>query len=209
MVVQRLRIRFCKQGDLRWISHRDLVRAFERLFRRCGLELALSEGFHPHAQLLFPSALALGIEGTDEVMEVALAQPVDPAAVRDQLRHQAPAGLEIRDICLLPAQRPKPRVARTTYQLPIPPAPAAGLQQAIAQRLAQESWLISQPDRPAPVDARAFLEELTLAEGVLRIRLRVPPQGGVRPRDLLQDLGIAHLEQEGCCLRRTEVELAT
>ena len=66
---QRLRIRFSKQGDLRFISHRDLVRAFERLFRRTHMPLQMSEGFHPKTKMTFPSALALGVEARDEVME--------------------------------------------------------------------------------------------------------------------------------------------
>ena len=71
---QRVRIHFQKVGDLRWISHRDLVRVFERIFRRAGLKLSMSEGFHPKARMSFPSALALGIAGQDEVMDVELAE---------------------------------------------------------------------------------------------------------------------------------------
>ncbi len=70
-VRQKLRIRFRKTGDLRLISHRDLARAFERLFRRADLPLAMSQGFHPHARINFPSALALGIQGEDEVVEAS------------------------------------------------------------------------------------------------------------------------------------------
>ena len=63
-IVHRIRIRFTKKGDLRLLSHRDLVRAFERLFRRVGVELAMSQGFHPRPLMTFPDALALGIAGT-------------------------------------------------------------------------------------------------------------------------------------------------
>ena len=75
---QRLRIRFRKEGDLRWISHRDLVRTVERLCRRAELALRMSEGFHPKPKMSFPSALALGIEGRGEVMELELVEPVEP-----------------------------------------------------------------------------------------------------------------------------------
>ena len=54
MVRQRVRIRFRKQGDLRLIGHRDLVRCLERLFRRAGLPLGMSEGFHPKPRMSFP-----------------------------------------------------------------------------------------------------------------------------------------------------------
>ena len=60
---QRVRIRFRKSGDLRLIGHRDLVRAWERAFRRAALPLGMSEGFHPKPRMSIPAALGLGIEG--------------------------------------------------------------------------------------------------------------------------------------------------
>ena len=61
MVRHRVRIRFRKQDDLRWIGHRDLMRCCERWFRRAGVALRRSEGFHPKPRMSFPSALAVGI----------------------------------------------------------------------------------------------------------------------------------------------------
>ena len=90
---QRLRLRFSKQGDLRWISHRDLARAMERMVRRAGLVLRMSEGFHPKPKMAFPSALAVGIAGRAEVMELELACPADPDEVATRLNSQAPPGL--------------------------------------------------------------------------------------------------------------------
>ena len=74
MVRHRVRIRFCKQGDLRWIGHRDLMRCMERLFRRAALPLGMSQGFHPKPRMSFPAALAVGIAAMDEVMELELAE---------------------------------------------------------------------------------------------------------------------------------------
>ena len=78
---------FRKQGDLRLIGHRDLMRCLERLFRRAGLALGMSQGFHPKPRMTFPLALAVGIEGDDEVMELELTEP--PAA--DELLRAAGA----------------------------------------------------------------------------------------------------------------------
>ncbi len=68
----RTRIRFAKQGDLRFASHRDLLRVMERLFRRADVAVRQSEGFHPKPRFMFPSALGLGITGSDEVFDVDL-----------------------------------------------------------------------------------------------------------------------------------------
>ena len=68
----RVRIWFRKAGDLRFISHRDLVRTWERIFRRAELQLSRSEGFHPKPRMSFPAALAVGIAGTHELVEIEL-----------------------------------------------------------------------------------------------------------------------------------------
>ena len=95
MTRQRVRIRFGKLGDLRLIGHRDLMRTWERLFRRAGVTLCMTEGFHPKPKMMFPSALAVGIEGTDESLEIELPDEHDPAALATLLRSQAPPGLVI------------------------------------------------------------------------------------------------------------------
>ena len=95
MVRLRVRIRFSKQGDLRLIGHRDLMRCLERLFRRAGLALSFSEGFHPKPRMTFPLALAVGIEGVDEVMEVELAERYDGGGVAAAFGAAGPAGARV------------------------------------------------------------------------------------------------------------------
>ena len=64
---QRVRLRFAKRGDLRLVSHHDVVRAFERMLRRAELPVAHSQGFNPRPKVVFPLSLALGIEGRREI----------------------------------------------------------------------------------------------------------------------------------------------
>src|SRR5687768_8295132 len=99
---QRIRIRFRKEGDLRLISHRDLLRTLERLFRRADLPLGMSEGFHPKPRMSFPSALAVGIEGTNEVMELELCQERTAEQVLEVLTPHLPPGLTINTLEVLP-----------------------------------------------------------------------------------------------------------
>ena len=97
----RARVFFGKQGDLRFIGHRDLVRTFERALRRSGLELKLSEGFHPKAKLSFPLALGVGIEGRQEVMEVEFDQPIAADQLLATLQAQGPRGLDVTHVEVL------------------------------------------------------------------------------------------------------------
>lgn len=207
MVRLRVRIRFSKQGDLRLIGHRDLMRCLERLFRRADLALGMSQGFHPKPRMTFPLALAVGIEGLDEVMELELAETTTAEEVLRRLTAQAPAGLAFHSVEALPDGRPKARVLSASYEAPIPPQCRAGLSERIDDLLAAASWPVVRSRHPAPIDLRPLLLELALRDGVLAMRLHVDSQGSVGPREVLAALGLADLERQGVHLRRSAVEV--
>ncbi|MBC7337876.1 MAG: DUF2344 domain-containing protein, partial [Clostridia bacterium] len=92
-VRQRVRIRFSKTGDLRFIGHHDLVRTLERLFRRAELPLAFSQGFHPKPKISFPLALALGLEGRNEVLELELTEALSTDEILARLQRATVPGL--------------------------------------------------------------------------------------------------------------------
>lgn len=216
---QRLRIRFRKHGDLRWISHRDLVRAMERLCRRADLALRMSEGFHPKPKLSFPSALALGIEGLNEVMELELVRPVHAEAIRQRLNSLAPAGLTITQIAVVAGgevatgavatSRSKARVRAMWYQFPVPNERRQRVEQAIERLMGSSSWLVERAGRPQPVNMMADLMAVEWRDAMVCFRLRASDQASARPRDVLQALGLTDLEQQGHFLSRFEVELET
>jgi radical SAM-linked protein len=207
MVRLRVRIRFSKQGDLRLIGHRDLMRCLERLFRRAGLALGFSQGFHPKPRMTFPLALAVGIEGLDEVLEVELAEPAEAAELLRRLALHAPPGLIFHAVELLPEGSRKARVQSASYEAPIPPSCRAGLGQRIERLLAASSWPIERARGRAAIDLRPLVRELALGGEVLRMRLHVDDRGSVGPREVLGALGLAGIEREGVRLRRTAVEL--
>jgi radical SAM-linked protein len=200
-------MRFCKQGDLRLIGHRDLMRCLERLFRRAAVPLGLSEGFHPKPRMSFPLALALGIAGTDELMELELTEPLAADDLLGRLAAHTPPGLRIRSVEILPPGSKKARVAAVSYQAPIPPRHQASLPERIERLLDSPSFPIPRPERGISVDLRALLEELALREGVLHMRLRIDHAGSAGPRDVLAALGLADLEESGVHLTRSAVEI--
>ena len=207
MVRQRVRIRFSKQDDLRLIGHRDLMRCLERLFRRARLPLAMSQGFHPKPRVSFPLALALGIEGTDEVLELQLAEPRAARDVHERLMAHTLPGLKFHSVQILPEGTRKAQVQSVCYEVPIPPQHRDGLPPRIGGLMAAASWPIERPNRPAPLDLRLLVEELTLEEGVLRMRLRGGPRGFARVQDVLSAVGLPDLQSQGIRLTRTAVEV--
>ena len=78
MVRRRYRLRFSKRGNLRFIGHRDLLRAVERVLRRARLPVAMSQGFHPKPRVSYLSALPLGFSSDDEAMELILDEELSP-----------------------------------------------------------------------------------------------------------------------------------
>lgn len=206
---QRMRIRFRKEGDLRLISHRDLARLWERMFRRADLRLAMSEGFHPKARLSFPSALALGIEGWEEVLEVELTEPVSADEVQRRLAQQSPPGLTLTHFEWRAPGAPKAQVIRATYEISIPAERQPRVREAVAVLLGEEAHWMTRPGRSEAVDIRSGIEHLELADGRLRMTLRASLEASVRPRDILAALDLSELETSGPPLARTRVELAS
>lgn len=207
MIRIRFRIHFSKEGDLRLISHRDLVRTFERLFRRAQLQLSMSEGFHPKARMSFPSALGLGIEGLDEVMDLELAEEIAEEHVAERLTRHAPPGLVIHRVYRLNEHQRKAQVRAAEYRFPVPDERRSQVQASVEALLATSTYRVEREGR-SPIDLRAEIEDLRLNDDNLVIRLRVSPSGSARAREVLEALELADLEQlQGYYLTRTAVEL--
>ena len=190
------------------IGHRDLMRCFERLFRRAGLPLGMSEGFHPKPRMTFPLALAVGTEGTDEVMEFELAESRTAEQVHARLTPHLPTGLAIAAVEALPDGTKKGRVTRVTYEVPIPSRSREGLAEKIDDLLAADSFPVER-SKGRTADLRASLRELTLREGVLRMRLRIENQAGGKPHEVLAALGLEDPQLEGAHPTRTAVEISS
>ncbi|MEO8695505.1 MAG: TIGR03936 family radical SAM-associated protein [Acidimicrobiales bacterium] len=103
----RLRLRFTKRGKIRFTSHRDTARVWERTVRRAQLPIAYSQGFSPHAKLSFGLALSTGFESDAEYLDIELdaarADQVDIAALPPTLSALLPDGMEATAIAELPA----------------------------------------------------------------------------------------------------------
>jgi radical SAM-linked protein len=208
MVRERVRIRFTKQDDLRWLSHRDLVRAWERLLRRAEVPLGMTEGFHPKPRMNFPSALAVGIAGLDELVEIELSAPWSAEQLREALAPHLPPGLSVEKVEVIPFERGKAQAVEVEFQAIVPPERQSAVAERIAWLQAQPSYLIEREGRSAPLDLRPLVAGLAMREGVLSMQLRLDRQGSARPREVLAALEIDDLELEGGTLTRTRVEIS-
>ncbi len=184
------------------------MRTMERLFRRASLPLSMSEGFHPKPRMTFPAALAVGIVGLDEVMELELSEHIDDVdALLGRLSSVAPPGLTFLSAEALPDGAKKAHVARVTLETRVPAPHQSATRAAVARLLAAERIEVEREGRSDLLDVRPLVEDLELDSDVLRMRLKVTQAQGIRPREVLSALGLADLEAQGCTLVRTRVEL--
>ncbi|GIW93363.1 MAG: radical SAM protein [Pirellulaceae bacterium] len=204
----RYRIRFAKMGDLRWIGHHDLARMWERIFRRAGVALAMSQGFHPKARISFPVSLPLGMVGCRELLEVELTEAIDPEELRRRLAAQAPEGLAVLSVEALPPQAPKAQVAATWYELVVPELCRAETAVRVEQLRTAVRWPYQRREDQRWIDIRADLLHLEWDGQKLVFALRHHHHAATRPRDLLDVLGLDAQQTSGLVIYRTDVELA-
>ena len=112
--VTKVRLRFAKCGDLRLVSHHDIMRCLERMLRRARIPIALTQGFNPRPKMTFALALGLGIEGRSEVVDLELSNRSNPPSCSSRLKRVAPAGFDWLDARPLPPDATPPRPGRSS-----------------------------------------------------------------------------------------------
>jgi radical SAM-linked protein len=207
MVRDKIRMRFRKGGDLRLVSHHDLMRCFERMLRRAALPFHCTEGFNPKPRLVFALSLGLGIVGCDEVAELELDAELPTAEIQERLARQAPAGLEILSVERID-RKAGARVQRACYRIPVPPERGPELPERIAAALAApHCWVDRTRPEPRRLDLRPYLHHLDWQPDFLEMDLLVTPNGTARPDEVLDLLGLRDLLENGAVLERTRLEL--
>jgi len=90
---KRWRLRYSKAGTIRLLSHLDMIRLVARIFRRAGVKVALSKGFHPQPRISFGPALPLGVEGRSEYLDAKILSDHEPGELVKRLNDSSPQGL--------------------------------------------------------------------------------------------------------------------
>jgi radical SAM-linked protein len=160
--VQRLRVRFGKQGDLRLLSHLDLLRLFDRAIRRAALPIAYSGGYHPMPRMIPASALSLGLTSEGELMDLELTQAMDPQVALEQLQAQFPPDVPIYAVESVAPESPPVTEAVQTAQFRV--------QLAIVPSTASPDEEAPQEWQPDPAIVQTWITEL-LAQSSVEVEL--------------------------------------
>jgi radical SAM-linked protein len=199
----RLAVRFVIEGDLRFISHHDTMRLFERALSRAGLPVRFSQGFNPRPRLSLPLPRPVGVAGDEELLLVDLNEPLDVTQALERLSGQMPDGIRLTEARLLEGGR-TPKASGIEYTLPLPAETLEGAERL----LAAETWWIerSSPGRSSGrrVDLRAFIDQIEPRGASLWMKVRVMDGSSLRPAELLTALGVNPQEGQHR-MRRTAI----
>ena len=194
--MQRLRIRFAKNENMRYIGHLDLFKTWERIFRRARLPLAYSQGYHPKPRLHLASALPLGFTSQCELLDVWLENDLPKEEIETALEKATPPGIKIEAIQSVDLHLPslQTQVVSADYTITLL-EPVPQLDQEL-QALYEASSLPRQR-RGKEYDLRPLIEIINRLPddqgGLPKLYTRLTAQEGAtgRPEEVLAELGIS------------------
>jgi radical SAM-linked protein len=197
--MQRLRIRFSRGEETKYLSHLDLIRVWQRALNRAGIPLAYSKGFNPHPQISMALALAMGVTSEAELMDIMLDKFTSPHSFTAALSRQMPHGITIDGVYNTPLTIPslQSQVRQAEYTVAIATdKTAVDIESAINALLDKETlpWQHQRDTGPHKYDLRALVDDLWLIdyrEGrcTIGMRLRCDNSGAGRPEQVAAALG--------------------
>jgi len=213
--MQRLRIRFSRGEEIKFISHLDIMRLWQRALHRAEIPLAYTEGFSPHPRISLAAPLAVGITSQAELMDVFCSRWVSPHFFIDAVSQQLPVGIEIVQVFSVAPTMPslQSQVGFAEYEVGLETEKdQTGVEAALASLLSAEQlpWHHERDTGTRNYDLRALIDDLWLIDwhqGHSRIgmRLRCDSGGSGRPEQVAAALGFSHPTS----IRRSQLLLKT
>lgn len=184
----RALIRFGKQPRLRFISHLDLQRFFQRAVNRTGLPIAWSQGFNPHPVMSFGSALALGWTSEYEVIDIKLSAPMGRKRTEDAIRAALPEDLPVIEVRMVDDRHAAPMalVKMADYRVTLEGEGASAVVAQIPAFLSRETVNAVKKTKSGEkaINARPLVIDLAPTEAGFTARLMLTERESIKP-DLL------------------------
>jgi len=214
--LQRLRIRFCRGEEVKFISHLDIMRLWQRALHRAGITLAYSEGFSPHPRMSLAAPLPIGVTSEAELMDIFGTRWVSPHFLTKAVSQQLPPGIEVLQVYQialgLPSLQAKIRYAE--YRVEVETEKERGdVEAALTSLLSLKSlpWQHQRDTGTRHYDLRALIDDLWLIGWyqpycTIGMRLRCDSGGSGRPEQVTTALGFTERPQS---IHRTKLVLGT
>jgi radical SAM-linked protein len=192
---------FAKGEALKYISHLDLARTWERVFRRADLPVAYSQGFNPRPRFQIAAALPVGVTGRAELLDVWLTEPVAPKEMLERLRAISPQGLDVLDATEVDLQEQslQSQMRAAEYRAVVRSTETISSISTRVQALLELPTVPRQRHHKGKwqtYDLRPLIQSLSVGLGqneeqILAMRLQASPQGAGRPDEVLDALGLS------------------
>jgi radical SAM-linked protein len=199
--MQRLRVKFSRGEEIKYVSHLDMMRLWEKVLRRSMLPLAYSEGFTPHPRISFASPLALGVTSEAELMDVWMKKRAPPYFFIRVASRQLPRGIDIIEVQEVAwrAASLSSQLRYAEYRVRVKTTKDKEQVQSAISSLLQAKHLPWQHMRDTGYrhyDLRALIEDLWLVEWcdtrcILGMRLHCGSHGAGRPEQVSAALGFS------------------
>ena len=214
--MNRLRIRFSRGQEVKFISHLDMMRLWQRVLHRAEIPPAYSEGFSPHPRLSLAAPLPLGVTSEAELMDIFCGGWVSPHSFTSVVGQQLPPGIEVLQVyqvgLTLPSLQSQVRYAEYNVEVGTEKNQEE-IESALAGLLSVKNlpWQHQRDTGPRSYDLRALIDDLWLIDchnGCCHIgmRLRCDSGGSGRPEQVIKALGFPDYPQS---IHRTKLVLKT
>ena len=151
----KVRIKFSKHGVMRFIGHLDIMRYFQKVFRRAEIDIAYTQGFSPHQIMSFSAPLGVGMESDGEYMDVELNSMVSSKDIVDRMNEQMADGMEVLSARVLPekAANAMASVAAAGYYIKFRDSyePQNGWRNVIEEFMSQEQILVTKVTKKSEI----------------------------------------------------------
>ena len=205
----KIRIRFQKDGVMKFIGHLDIMRYFQKAMRRAEIPICYSEGYSPHQIMSFASPLGVGLTSTGEYMDIEISEEISSKEAMRRLNETMVPGMEVLSFKKLPEQAKNAMsiVAQATYTMTCKdgyeiPFTVSSLAQMIQESFAEaEHFFVTKKTKKSEkiIDLKDGVEEFSVTEEKTskkpRIFMRVSAgsEQNIKPEFVLQAL-LEHYE---------------
>ncbi len=204
----RVRVKYAKKGNLRFIGHLDTQRMFERALRRSKLPLRYTQGFNKHVRINLASALPLGFTSDAELLDFWLNEELEPSLISDRLTKSLPVEIKIIQVELVDNSLPSLQgsLLASNYEIVFPDDELVNnLETNLSELLNKERIEITRRNKTMDIKPMILGYEFGNSESgcrVLKIRMSSSASANTRPDDLLELLGINPAD---CKINRTKL----
>ncbi len=204
---------FAVSGDLRFLSHHDLMRLMARAVARANVPVKFTEGFNPRPKLSLSLPRPVGVASRSELMVAELTEDVNGESFAADLAAQLPAGAEVLRCDPLPPGKP-PEIVSADYEVAAAPERAEAVAARLAALAEQDQWPVTRagkarrgrPARSRTLDIKPSVRDLRLEGGRLRFTVLNAPSGAARCDELLGLLGLGENAEVLAGITRTSLE---